>query len=173
MNEIPNILEPKEKVEWEGKPSYLPYMISISMVIIIISALVLLFSWGKANLTVIILITIAISALLFLFTHLSYRVAHYAITNKRVIIQYGIIGRDFKTFDYDKIQNASVNVGLLGIIFKVGNIQFFTGEISTTSKGRPIAVYDTFYYIDAPYDILKKAQTHLSTRKEKLYGGKG
>ena len=56
---------------------------------------------------------------------------YYAITNKRVIIQSGIIGRDFKSIDYDRIQNVSANVGLIGMIFKVGNVNIFTGEMES------------------------------------------
>ena len=172
MNEIPNILEPKEKVEWDGKPNIIPYFISSILLIIIFNGVVIYWSRGNVKGTILSLVVIGFSALFILLTYLGYRVTHYAITNKRVIIQTGIIGRDFKSIDYDKMQSVTVKVGLLGVIFKVGDVLFFTGETYMTKRGKLAADYDTFRYVNAPYDILKMVQTKLSSRKEKLYGGK-
>ncbi|MCX6709173.1 MAG: PH domain-containing protein, partial [Candidatus Woesearchaeota archaeon] len=92
-------------------------------------------------------------------------------TNKRMIIQSGIIGRDFKSVDYDRMQNVSVDVGILGVIFKVGTVKIFTGEIETVSSGKTSSIqskYDRLHYVSFPYDVLKKLQTELSKRKEQL-----
>src|SRR3989344_6090108 len=69
--------------------------------------------------------------------NLSYNRTYYALTNKRAIVQSGIIGRDFRSIDYDQIKNASINVGLIDMLFKVGSLRIFTGEIvmQTSSKG--------------------------------------
>ncbi len=172
MNEIPNILEKQEKVEWEGKPKYAPY-ITRSLVVPIVVFVVVWFvvSINNAPFFWYILAGIVSVGIIFL-TYLGYRVTHYAITNKRIVVQSGIIGRDFKSIDYDKIQNLSLVVGLLGIIFKAGTIKISTGETTTTSKGGTIAIYDDLQYIPEPRAILQHLQEHLSERKEKLYSGK-
>lgn len=107
------------------------------------------------------------------------------MTNKKVIIQTGVIGRDFKLIDYDKMQNIFVDVGIIGKIFGVGTIKIFTGEIggSNASNYGEIRIgssrssglqpsYDSLRYISEPYAVLKHLQEHLSERKENLYGGK-
>ena len=171
MNEIPQILEQKEKIIYEGKPKYAPYIISAIfgtlIAIIVIGVLISVFFksifWAVIAGIIILILGIIIS-------NLSYTRTHYAITNKRAIIQSGIIGRDFKSIDYDRMQNVSVNVGILGVLFKVGTVKIFTGELESVGGKHPRmqAKYDRFSYIASPYEVLKKLQTHLSTRKEEL-----
>ena len=108
----------------------------------------------------------------FVLSNLSYQRTHYAITDCRAIIQSGIIGRDFKSIDYDKMQNVSADVGILGVIFKVGTVKIFTGEMESVGGGRNIPQtiqpkYDEFNYIISPYEVLKKLQTELSKRKRR------
>ena len=171
MNEIPQILEQREKIIYEEKPKYAPYIISAIfgtlIAIIVIGVLISVFFksifWAVVAGIIIFILGIIIS-------NLSYTRTHYAITNKRAIIQSGIIGRDFKSIDYDRMQNVSVSVGILGVLFKVGTVKIFTGEMESVGGKHPgmQAKYDRFHYITSPYDVLKKLQTHLSTRKEEL-----
>lgn len=171
MNEIQKILEPKEKGVYEGKPEYIPYIISaifgILLVVILLGVFINAF---LKSIILVIIIGIIIFILGIILTHMVYTRTNYAITNKRVIIQSGIIGRDFKSIDYDRMQNVSVDVGILGVIFKVGSIKIFTGEMETTGGKNPRvqSKYDRFNYISFPYEVLKKLQIHLSNRKEKL-----
>ncbi|VVB81774.1 Bacterial PH domain protein [uncultured archaeon] len=172
MNEIPNILEPKEKVVYDGKPEFAPYITSTifgsivagAVIGIVIGALLKSVIVGSAAGIVILVLGIVLA-------NMSYTRTHYAITNKRAIIQSGIIGRDFKSVDYDRMQNVSVDVGILGVIFKVGTIKIFTGEIETINTGKTSSMqskYDKFHYVSSPYEVLKKLQTELSKRKEAL-----
>lgn len=174
MYEIPNVLEKSEKVMWEGKPKYSAYMFSSLIFVIIILAILL---WFLRSFTFV-LIAVFLLTLFIILTHLSYKVKHYAITNKRIVIQSGIIGRDFKFVDYDKMQNVSVDVGLIDKIFSTGTIKVFSGEIGSTyvassSSNRsdrgtyaPTPVYDSFTYILTPYDVVAILQNNLSKRKE-------
>jgi len=173
MNEIPQILEPKEKLIYEGKPEYAPYITSaifgtlIATIFVGIFVAVFLKSFILTGVIGLIIFVLGI-----ILSNMAYVRTHYAITNKRAIIQSGIIGRDFKSIDYDKMQNVSVDVGLLGIIFKVGTLKIFTGEMETVDRGEHgagiQAKYDKFKYITSPYESLKKLQTELSKRKERL-----
>lgn len=177
MNEIPKVLEPKERVLWDGKPKYAPYMVGIFFISVIASAFIAFLSYGFLRSVILAVLAVPVIIVLgVMLGTLSWKAKHYAITNKRLIVQSGIIGRDFKSVEYDKVQNASVNVGLLGVIFKVGDVRIFTGEMESigTSQGgtniRP--KYDSFVHVEIPYDVLKILQQNLSRRKEKLYGGK-
>lgn len=177
MDEIDNIIEPSEKVLWRGKPEYAPFMfgavISAAILFVVFSIAVIL---SPASPLFIILVFI-FAGLILVLRHMNYNRIHYAITNKRLVFQSGIIGRDFHSLDYDKIQSATANVGLIGVIFKVGNVMMFSGKMQTITTGnhgsRTIPVYDTFAYVKEPYEALKKVQHHLSYRKESMYGGYG
>lgn len=171
MNEIAQILEPKEKVVYEGKPEYAPYMAANLFASILAGIFIGVFL-GLLSKSIILAVSIGIVILILgiVITNIAYARIHYSITNKRAIIQKGIIGRDFKSIDYDRMQNVSVDVGILGVIFKVGNIKIFTGEMETIGGNNPRvrAKYDKFNYVSSPYEVLKQLQTYLSSRKEAL-----
>jgi len=166
MNEIPQILESKEKTIWDGKPNYAPYIIS-ALLGGIIAAVIATFFVG-------IIIAAVIFCLIVLWINLSYKFTHYALTDKRAILQSGIFGRNFKSINYDEIKNASVSKGFFNWIFKTGSINIFTGEVTSTGGEHPrtVSKYDTFVYISDPYDVLKELQEHGTKMEENLYGGK-
>ena len=93
---------------------------------------------------------------------LVYKHTYYAITNKRVLIQTGVIGRDFQITDFDQITNAIVNVGLFDILFgrKSGSILVSTAGTFTEVRGRHgsssiVAAPYTLSHIPNPYEIFK------------------
>src|SRR3989344_2398623 len=138
MDELSKILDLNEKVNWEGKPVFAPYMagplIGLVFALVVFVPFLLLFflpffifsaggmpfgAGGGVFDIIFGLILFAIVCLPFLampavpiYMYLNYKNIHYAITTKRVIIQAGLIGRDFKSLDFDQITNAQVNVGI-------------------------------------------------------------
>ena len=78
---------------------------------------------------------------------------HYQITNKRIIISFGLIGRDHKIIPFEQIKNASVEVGLIDKFFHTGSISFFSGEISTGENAG--SKKDVFRSIPNPYTVFK------------------
>jgi uncharacterized membrane protein YdbT with pleckstrin-like domain len=175
MNEISQILETKEKLIWEGKPQYAPYITSAIFISLIGG---LFFGAGAGVYLKMPIFGISIGILIFLIAivvgNLMYKFIHYGLTNKRVIYQSGIFGRSFKSINYDDIKNASVEKGLFNWLFNTGTIQVFTGEMESTggknSQIRP--KYDNFLYISEAYNVLKKLQENLTEHEEGLYGGK-
>jgi hypothetical protein len=175
MNEIPQILEQKEKIIWEGKPKYAPYITSV----ILSGLLIGLFAgiWlGQYFKTIILGVIMGIIFLAgsIIIGQLKYNFTHYALSNRRAIYQSGIFGRNFKSINYDEIKNASVYKGFFNWIFGTGTIQVFTGEMeSTGGKNHHIRPkYDNFLYLEGSYEVLKELQTHLTEMEENLYGGK-
>jgi uncharacterized membrane protein YdbT with pleckstrin-like domain len=175
MNEIPSILEKKENIIWEGKPKYAPYIISGLLGCLLFGIIVGLFV-GSFFKTIMggAIMAIIVSVLTLVIIQLSYQFIHYGLTTRRVILQSGIFGRNFKSVNYDDIKNASVSRGLFNWIFETGSIKIFTGEMESTggkhSKIRP--KYDSLDYIENSYEILKKLQENLTQMEEGLYGGK-
>jgi len=140
MEEISQILDKNEKVLWHGKPNFLPFVFGP-----LIIGIVSLFFFGIFLL------------IFFFYSWLVYKYIDYAITNKRVIIKSGLIGRDFKTVDYDKITNVEVNVSIWDKLLakSSGTICIFTA--GTVSYGRH-GPYQTPYRlsnIPEPYKVFK------------------
>jgi hypothetical protein len=175
MNEIPQILEAKEKIIWDGKPKYMPYIISAFFGSIIAGALLGLVAGNLVKSPISGLIAgIVIFCLAFFMANLSYKFTHYALTDERAVFQSGIFGRNFKSIEYDEIKNSSVSVGFFNWLFGTGSISIFTGEMESTGGKNPQIKpkYDMFVYIPNAYDVLKELQEHSSKMEENLYGGK-
>lgn len=127
MRELDKVLDSDEKVLWEGKPNFLPFFFSglwLSFFGLIflgagLAAIVIGISSGNYF---ILLMPYFWIGLIFVFgiplyKALVYKYTYYAITDKRVILQTGLIGRDFEMVDFDQITNAEVNVGVFDTLF--------------------------------------------------------
>lgn len=165
MNEIQKILTPEELVIWEGKPKFGPYFASLLLVQLIFGALLLIFAGflyaiffasglvPTSALMKMLQTAFAIPFFIVLFwkvigkpvySIMEYRRVYYSITNRRVIAQSGLIGRDFKHIDLDRITDVVVNVGVWDKIF--GN----SGSVLVLST-TPI----TFAHVENPYEVYK------------------
>jgi len=175
VNEISNVLSANEQVIWQEPPKYSAYMTSAFIGLFFFSLFISFFVFFTRKF-IFFFIPVVVLILGLVVANLSYNRTYYALTNKRAIVQSGIIGRDFRSIDYDQIKNASINVGLIDMLFKVGSLRIFTGEIvmQTNSKGgnHMAPRYDTFGHVENPYDTLKLLQDKISTRKANIYGGK-
>jgi uncharacterized membrane protein YdbT with pleckstrin-like domain len=124
---LEKILDKDEKVLWEGKPKFWPFFLisfgaSFFGLLFLIFGSIALFEGIKEGDIILILFPHFWIGLILVFGYpiykfLVYKYTYYAITNKRVIIQKGLIGRDFEIVDFDKITNAEVNVGVLDKLF--------------------------------------------------------
>jgi membrane protein YdbS with pleckstrin-like domain len=79
----------------------------------------------------------------------------YAYTNKRLMFRTGFFGIDFKSVDYDRIQNIEVNVNPLEKMFNVGTIKAFTGEYASSRDHGTRPIYNEFKAIEDPYEVFK------------------
>lgn len=180
MRELDKVLDQNEKVFWEGTPSFWPFYLGRSMPTIIFGVL-----WLGITLAVMIPSFLASSGwfryyifatphlwigLFFIFGPLIYNAlvfkhTHYAITDKRIIIQKGWIGRDFEIVDFDQITNAEVNVGVFDKLFGSGNtgsiLVSTAGTFTYTRRGASQKPY-TMSNISNPYEVFKffKRVTH-------------
>lgn len=161
MREIDKILD-KEKILWEGKPKLLPFLFSsifTTFSIILLIYLILLIRLKdetNSSTTSFIIITLVLFAPI-IYKFLSYFFIHYAITDKRVILQGGIIGRDFRIIEFDKITNLEVNVNLFDKIFggNSGSILIQTPEAFRNTRLGPMASPHKIKHIKDPYEVFK------------------
>jgi uncharacterized membrane protein YdbT with pleckstrin-like domain len=87
----------------------------------------------------------------------SFKNVNYAITNKRVVMEQGWIGRKFETVDFDQVTNTDVSIGVFDKLFGggSGSIVIATAGSATYARqgqtGRPY----TMRNIPNPYQVYK------------------
>ncbi len=175
MKEIDKILDKNEKVFWEGKPKFWPFILGGSIVTIIFGLFWMLFLIPFIILAVFDIIfgshIFGFGILLLphfwigivlvfgipIYQILVYKHVYYAITNKRILLQKGLIGRDFEIVDFDQITNSEVNVGLLDKMFggNSGSILISTAGSITYGRHGPIQKPYTIRNVENPYDVFK------------------
>ena len=92
-----------------------------------------------------------------LYQFLSYKNIYYAITDKRVILQKGWIGRSFETVDFDQVTNTEVVVGVFDKIFggNSGSVLISTAGSLTYSRQGQVSRPYTMRTVLKPYDVYK------------------
>jgi membrane protein YdbS with pleckstrin-like domain len=175
MREIDKVLNQDEKILWEGKPNFWPFYMSgviggmsfgalwmVFLIPFIVPALTSLKSGGTFfGLAFFAMPHFWIGIFLLFGTpivrYLQYLNIYYAITDKRVILQKGIIGRDFEIADYDQITNAQVVVGFFDKIFgdNSGSIDIATAGTFITTKNGVSAKPYVMRNISNPYELFK------------------
>jgi hypothetical protein len=96
-----------------------------------------------------------------------HKYVEYAITDKRIIIQKGLVGRDFDSIDYEKIQDISVNVGLIDKFFGTGTIiASSAGWLQYPGRTFPGAVLKS---IRNPYEVYKNLKKVALDVKADIY----
>ena len=165
--EFESVTEPGEKILWQGKPVFLPFVLHA------IPMLAFGMFWGAFDLGLIgavsrnpahqaspsFLVFFLIlhsfpawgSILYSIYLVLVHGNTLYAYTNRRMLMRGGLFATSFKSIDYDRIQELDVTVGLLDRLFDVGTVRAFSGSL--TSKGARI--YDRFVSIRDPYGVYR------------------
>lgn len=167
MREIEKILDKNEKVFWEGKPNFWPFFFSgigialFGLIFLLAGGIVLIqglrdgnnLIWLMPHFWVGVILVIGVPT----YKALVYKHTYYAITNKRVLFQSGLIGRDFQMVDFDQITNAEVNLGVLDKIFSRNSGSIIVSTAGTFVQGKygPIARPYHLSNISNPYDVFK------------------
>ncbi len=176
MKEFEKVLDQNEKILWDGHPVFWPFLLGGSVVttlfglfwmvfllpFISLAAFDIMFGSHIFGFAIFLLPHFWIGLLLVfgipLYQFLSYKYTYYAITDKRVIFQQGVIGRDFDFIDFDQITNAQVNVGFLDKVFNNGSsgsiLISSAGSFTVTRNGTVQKPY-TMRNIPNPYDVFK------------------
>ena len=102
MNEIELVKEQGEEILWDGRPKFWPFAIVRFLIFLVILSILVFYVFIRLRSFPVLLpyffLILAIAApISFLIVRLAWRVTHYAITDKRIIFQSGIIGRDFSS----------------------------------------------------------------------------
>lgn len=93
-----------------------------------------------------------------IYKWLLYKHLYYAITDKRIIIQKGVIGRDFEYIDFDQVTNSEVSVGFWDKVLKQNSGSILVssaGSFACTRQGQQISKPYTVSNIENPYEVFK------------------
>jgi uncharacterized membrane protein YdbT with pleckstrin-like domain len=167
MRELDKVLDKNEKVHWEGKPRFWPFFLGgfvgaiFGIFFLVIGGVFVVAGVASGNYWFLLLphfwIGVAFVFGLPIYTALVHKHIYYAITNKRVLFQKGLIGRDFEMVDFDQITNAEVNVGVLDKLFGhgSGSILISTAGSLTYSRNGQVQKPYVMSNIDHPYEVFK------------------
>ncbi|MBI2667067.1 PH domain-containing protein [Candidatus Woesearchaeota archaeon] len=167
MRELDKVLDEHEKVFWEGKPNFWPFFFSgiaaslFGIIFLVAGAFVLVQGLKSGNWLFLLFPHFWIGVVIVfgapIYKALVYKHTYYAITNKRVLFQTGLIGRDFRIIDFDQITNAEVNVGVLDKLFSrdSGSILISTAGTFGQGKHGRIARPYVLSNIPDPYGVFK------------------
>lgn len=173
MNETNKILNNNEKILWQGGPKFLPFFFSGSIFITIFAlfwtgfTLIFIITWmstadGPMKYAILAMPHLWIGlAMLFgpsIYKLLVFKHTYYAITDKRVIFQNGIIARNFTTLDFDKITSASVSIGLFDRIFGGTGSILLLSPSAIISENYSKQSYTRISNVSNPYDVFKYFQ---------------
>ncbi|MBM3232504.1 hypothetical protein FJZ21_03985 [Candidatus Pacearchaeota archaeon] len=167
MRELDKVLDQNEKVFWEGKPKFWPFFLSgfvgaiFGLIFLVVGGIFVVQGIASGNYFFILLphfwIGVGFVFGMPIYKALVYKHTYYAVTNKRVLLQKGLIGRDFEMVDFDQITNAEVNVGVLDKLFGggSGSILISTAGTFTYTRRGPVQKPYTISNIDNPYEVFK------------------
>ena len=165
------MLVPGEQVIWRGKPKKNAYIINKIFGLLPIALIWLLFDGfiltsiladgGPTN-------TILIPFFLLhmfpvwlwlanaLTANRSWRNTSYYVTNRRILIQTGVLSQDVQSIYYKDIENVNLRVGLLDRILGVGDIYFDLGYY--VSRGKTKSNYKAFLDLQNSHEVYRKVQ---------------
>lgn len=172
--EMPNPLAEGEQVLWSAKPKRSAFIINNIVRMMPVALIWLLFdsfiiyvfiSTGKIKEMVLPIIIFFAFHLLPVWIWLGniltaskkWKNTKYYVTDKRIIIQTGIIGASYDTIYYKDIKNVSLKIGVIDKLLKVGDIYIDTGNTTLTNSGTKKLLM-TILDIEKPYDVYTRLQ---------------
>ncbi|NLW88177.1 MAG: PH domain-containing protein [Clostridiaceae bacterium] len=175
---IRSMLDINEHIIWEGKPDRVTYVIGQPFMYLI--ALV----WGAFDSIFIFAFTredgfgsmgffiipffllhllpvwIAIIGPFYRFIHWNY--IEYAITDKRIYIASGIIGRDVKLVEFSQVREPSVRVGLIEKLRNCGTVRLTPFSRVAHSGNTVVSTQaGALLHVPEPYEVFKRVK-HMS-----------
>lgn len=140
MKRIDDFLNNDETIKKELGPDFIKtFLISKPVVFSIISFIFILLvhiSMYKLPL-VVFAIPLALMVIGFVPTYIKCTFTKYYITNQKIIIETGIVGRDYDIVRLDRVLDINLDVSVLDTIFKTGCI-----KLCTANETEPVRLFD-------------------------------
>jgi uncharacterized membrane protein YdbT with pleckstrin-like domain len=181
MREIDKVLERGEEVIWEGVPVKGPFMLKRLVLGVFFLAFFGLFlfpmflpaipaaidqsPWFLLCCSIPAFLTLTFVVLLLWWVAISYRNTYYALTNRRLIIQKGVIGRDFSMVEFHRVTHSGVNVGFFDKMIGGSSGSL---KVHTAGTGGQKGTNLVFENIADPYDLFKLLDRKTSSAVKKV-----
>lgn len=158
MKKNNTFLDPNEKIIWQGRERFLPRFLFLILRKLLIAFIILIFTGvflaiasianNKAmdNFLSLFLFMTFIILIYIIYVIILHHSVNYLITNKRAIGWLGVIKRNFKFIDFDKIQNIEIKISFLDRM--IGNN---TGSIIIMSASQTLH----FHHIANSFEVVK------------------
>ncbi|MDR1142570.1 MAG: PH domain-containing protein, partial [Planctomycetaceae bacterium] len=175
-----DILDTDETIQWIGVPNRMAFMSGGLLVLavgifwgVIDLLFVFMFFFGSSpgfrdqmELVFFVILMIAHSfpfwgsILYMIWRYYAHGATFYACTDKRIMIRSGVLGTDFRIFEYDKINDIQININLIEKRYSVGSILFNTAGL-TPNFFIPFDIFGwvkntRFIGIENPYDVFRQ-----------------
>jgi membrane protein YdbS with pleckstrin-like domain len=146
MYNLTKHLRPNERVLWMGKPvkkafvlpalGFVPFALFFLMIFLLIFYVEDSENFVGPHLLIPIALASGLILIPLTWQILRVRNTEYMITDQRVIIQSGAIGKDTRIFELGKIQEVSIKVGFIDRRFGTGSILILTaGQVAVGNIG--------------------------------------
>lgn len=173
-NQTKKILMKDEEVLYTYKPYFLKEtFVSLFIVLTfgVLAVTIYVFAVEVFKLLILILIIVGLILIYILFVtlqYLAFKNKFYTITDKRFIIQKGLLGIDFSSIPIDAVQFVSVNVTVLDKILKKGTGTITFGTVSTpvTAGQIPSFVFSNIFEVYDNYKIIKELIDNKTTKEK-------
>lgn len=168
---IKELLDPGEDIVWEGKPDKVTYVIGFPFMYLFAFgwlAFVIFFLWGISGtgappglalllipffLLYLMPVWVTVGGVIYRLINWKYK--NYVITEKRVYIESGIIGRDVKTIAFSDIREPEVRVGFIERFRNCGSINLTPYLAMRNSGNQGVMTRGTLQHISDPYVVYK------------------
>ncbi len=169
MTKFHKVLEPKENILWEGKPNALPYILDKTIPYLFLATLwiflVYIFVLGEhpkeydsSRLFFLIfphiLMGLALALGPLIYSYFSQKNIRYLATDKRILIQSGILGEDFESIEYDEIAQTKVDLGLRDLLSGRSGSIFLHGK-NRNGLVTPSGFFYALHHVENPYEVFK------------------
>lgn len=163
---INSILEPQEKIIWQGKVSRRPLGFRLFFQLLLLGGFsFLIFNFSREITSLFyLLFSFLLVGIIVKWLFDCFKI--FFLTDRRLIIRSGLIGTDYNSISFSKIRTLNVVVDLWEKIFAVGTIQIDTGKIKTVGDEKnkqTKTAYDELLYIDEPYQVYQLIQSTVSS----------
>lgn len=168
---IREMLDANEYPVWEGKPDRLTYIIG-HPVFYVFALIWGAFDFGFIRLFIhagmpsgmglflipfflLHLMPVWIAIVGPIYRAINWNYIDYVLTEKRIYIQSGVVGRDINVVEFTDIREPEVNVGLIEKLRNCGTIRL-TPTFYTNSRGRRNNSKGALMHVEEPYVVYKR-----------------
>jgi membrane protein YdbS with pleckstrin-like domain len=183
---IKDMFDPGENLIWEGKPDKAAYVVGPVFLYIIAGVMLFcsLITFGTASaagaqgnaLTVCIFIMVlllipalVLGAILPLWRSLNWKHISYAITDRRIYLQKGILGRDITIRDFTDISEPEVSVDFIDKIRNCGSVHLSRRYYVNRSGRKMHTLAPAFLHIPDPYGVFDMVKRMAVDIKSDIY----